>query len=64
MRRSRVRLLVAAPFWKDGCKNGENECALVFVTHNDTVMKEPYNENESRVERLWRTIGREIGDGP
>ena len=58
MRRSRVRLLVAAPFWKDGCKNGENECALVFVTHNDTVMKAPYNENESRVERLWRTIGR------
>ena len=64
MIRSRVRLLVAAPFWKDGCKNGENECALVFVTHNDTVMKAPYNENESRVERLWRTIGREIGDGP
>ena len=64
MRRSRVRLLVAAPFWKDGCKNGENECALVFVTHNDTVMKAPYNENESRGERLWRTIGREIGDGP
>ena len=64
MRRSRVRLLVAAPFWKDGCKNGGKECALVFVTHNDTVMKAPYNENESRVERLWRTIGREIGDGP
>ena len=64
MRRSRVRLLVAAPFWKDGCKDGENECALVFVTHNDTVMKAPYNEYESRVERLWRTIGREIGDGP
>ena len=64
MRRSRVRLLVAAPFWKDGCKNGENECALVFVTHNDTVMKAPYNDNESLVERLWRTIGREIGDGP
>ena len=55
---------MAAPFWKDGCKNGENECALVFVTHNDTVMKAPYNENESPVERLWRTIGREIGDGP
>ena len=64
MRRSRVRLLVAAPFWKDGCRNGEDECALVFVTHNDTVMKAPYNENESRVERLWRTTGREIGDGP
>ena len=64
MRRSRVRLLVAAPFWKNGCKNGENESALLFVTHNDTVMKAPYNENESGVERLWRTIGREIGDGP
>ena len=64
MRRSRVRLLVAAPFWKDGCKDGENECALVFVTHNDSVMKAPYNENGSRVEKFWRTIDREIGGGP
>jgi hypothetical protein len=37
---------------------------LVFVTHNDSVMKAPYNENGSRLEKLWRTIDREIGGGP
>jgi hypothetical protein len=27
-------------------------------------MKAPYNENGSRLEKLWRTIDREIGGGP
>jgi hypothetical protein len=37
---------------------------LVFVTHSDSVMKALYTESESRVEKLWRAIVREIGGWP
>ena len=57
MRRSRVRLLVAAPFWKEGsgkkdARLGEDECVLVFVTHGWFV-KAVGNENESGVKREY-----------
>ena len=57
MRRSRVRLLVAAPFAKIGRGNGRKvekpEGALVLVTLNDPFMKGCWDENESNGKREY-----------